>query len=148
MRYFKVEFIDPMCDVTFLFPNKKVTKEVVRGEALRAKCRNSRALATGKRLFRFAARSTTRPGPHSRRVSHRPLKMSRFSAGSAVKTCRFVTCKRSKIGTFLNAGWRCGGVILKRGAFMRSALLSRLLLALFLPKQEKGEQSTAQQTEI
>ena len=59
MRYFKVEFIDPMCDVTFLCPNKKVTKEVVR-----------------------------------------------------------------------------------------SALLSRLLLALFLPKQEKGEQSTVQQTEI
>ncbi len=38
-----------MYDVTFLCPNKKVTKEVVRGEALRAKCRNSRALATGKR---------------------------------------------------------------------------------------------------
>ena len=36
MRYFKVEFIDPMCDVTFLCPNKKVTKEVVRGEAFRA----------------------------------------------------------------------------------------------------------------
>ena len=27
-----------MYDVTFLCPNKKVTKEVVRGEALRAKC--------------------------------------------------------------------------------------------------------------
>jgi len=44
-----LEFTDPMTDVTFLFPNKKVTKEVVRGEGLRAKCRNSRALATGKR---------------------------------------------------------------------------------------------------
>jgi len=28
MRYFKVEFIDSMRDVTFLSPNKKVTKEV------------------------------------------------------------------------------------------------------------------------
>ena len=32
----KLEFIDPMHDVTFLCPNKKVTKEVVRGEAFRA----------------------------------------------------------------------------------------------------------------
>ena len=31
-----MEFIAPMTGVTFLFPNKKVTKEVVRGEALRA----------------------------------------------------------------------------------------------------------------
>ena len=51
MRYFKVEFIDPMCDVTFLCPNKKVTKEVVRGEAFRANSRNSGALATGKRTI-------------------------------------------------------------------------------------------------
>ena len=40
-----------MHDVTFLCPNKKVTKEVVRGEALRANRRNSRALATGKRAI-------------------------------------------------------------------------------------------------
>ena len=32
----KLEFIAPMPQVTFLCPNKKVTKEVVRGEALRA----------------------------------------------------------------------------------------------------------------
>ena len=32
----KLEFIDPIRNVTFLCPNKKVTKEVVRGEALRA----------------------------------------------------------------------------------------------------------------
>ena len=38
-----------MTDVTFLCPNKKVTKEVVRGEALRANRRNHGALATGKR---------------------------------------------------------------------------------------------------
>ena len=42
-------FIAPIADVTFLCPNKKVTKEVVRGEALRGKCENYGALATGKR---------------------------------------------------------------------------------------------------
>jgi hypothetical protein len=30
---FKLQFIDLMIDVTFLSPNKKVTKEVVIGEA-------------------------------------------------------------------------------------------------------------------
>ena len=30
----KLEFIVPMVDVTFLCPNKKVTKEIVIGEAL------------------------------------------------------------------------------------------------------------------
>ena len=54
-----------MTDVTFLCPNKKVTKEVVRGEALRA----NRILA---------------PDPTPAAFDHRPLKMSRFSAGSAV----------------------------------------------------------------
>ena len=49
----------------------------------------------------------------------------------------FFSCKRSKIGTFLDAGWRCGGWILKEGAFARSASLSRLLLVLFLATQEK-----------
>ena len=47
----KLEFIDPMADVTFLCPNKKVTKEVVRGEALRANRMNFCALATGKRII-------------------------------------------------------------------------------------------------
>ena len=28
-KVYKLAFIDPMCDVTFLCPNKKVTKEVV-----------------------------------------------------------------------------------------------------------------------
>ena len=32
----KLTFISPMANVTFLCPNKKVTKEVVRGEAFRA----------------------------------------------------------------------------------------------------------------
>ena len=33
---FKFQFVELTIGVTFLFPNKKVTKEVVRGEALRA----------------------------------------------------------------------------------------------------------------
>ena len=32
-------------------------------------------------------------------------------------TCNIVSCKRSKIGTFLDAGRRSGGWILKEGAF-------------------------------
>ena len=36
MMLFKFQFIELMTGVTFLCPNKKVTKEVVRGEALRA----------------------------------------------------------------------------------------------------------------
>ena len=38
-----------MHDVTFLCPNKKVTKEVVRGEAFRANSRKYGAIAGGKR---------------------------------------------------------------------------------------------------
>mgnify|MGYP003530059775 CR=1 FL=1 len=41
-KVYKLAFIDPMCDVTFLCPNKKVTKEVVRGEALRANASSPR----------------------------------------------------------------------------------------------------------
>ena len=40
---YKLEFIAAMIYVTFLCPNKKVTKEIVRGEALRA----NRTLAPG-----------------------------------------------------------------------------------------------------
>ena len=35
-RFDKSMFVEQMCSVTFLCPNKKVTKEIVRGEALRA----------------------------------------------------------------------------------------------------------------
>ena len=78
-----------------------------------------------------------RPGPHSRRVSHRPLKMSRFSAGSAVQTSRFVKCKRSKIGAFLNAGWRCGGGYL-RGRDLPVAPLRSASFGPFLAETRKG----------
>ena len=107
---FKFQFIGQSISVTFLCPNKKVTKEIVRGEALRANSRNHGALATGKRpiLIRCAEHHLA-PDPTPAAFDRRPLKMSRFSAGSAEQTVRFVKRKRSKIGTFLNAGWRCGG---------------------------------------
>ena len=60
--YCKFQFIKLMKSVTFLCPNKKVTKEVVRGEALRA----NRILA---------------PDPTPAAFDHRPLKMSRFFSG-------------------------------------------------------------------
>jgi len=138
LQLFKLEFIDPMADVTFLCPNKKVTKEVVRGEALRANRINYGAIATGNRpvLIRCAEHHLA-PDPTPAAFDHRPLKMFRFSAGSAEQTCKFAECKRSKIGTFLNAGWRCGGWILKEGAFARSASLSRLLWGTFLAETRK-----------
>ena len=60
-----------------------------------------------------------------------------LSTFPAEQTCKFAACKRSKIGTFLNAGWRCGGWILKEGAFARSASLSRLLWGTFLAETRK-----------
>ena len=87
----RIPFFESTIYVTFLYPNKKVTKEIVRGEALRINRRNSRALATGKRpiLIRCAEHHLA-PDPTPAAFDHRPLKMFRFSAGSAVQTCRFV----------------------------------------------------------
>ena len=114
---FKFQFIDQSIGVTFLCPNKKVTKEVIRGEALRAKC----ILA---------------PDPTPAAFDHRPLKISRFSVGSAVQTFRFAKCKHSKIGTFLNAGWRCGWGYL-RGRIYPKRPLGRLLWGTFLAETRK-----------
>ena len=107
----------------------------------------------------ITSKSHPRPGPHSRRNDHRPLKMSRFSAGYAVQLCWFAIWKRSKIGTFLNAGRRCGWG-LQRGRDLHVAPLCSAafgtsttrqepppcggcshawrLRALILPNQEKG----------
>ena len=86
-RFDKLMFVEQMCSVTFLYPNKKVTKEIVRGEALRANRKIVERLPPASDLFGFAARSTTRPGPHSRRNDYRLMKMFRFSVGSAEQTC-------------------------------------------------------------
>jgi len=72
-----------MGDVTFLSPNKKVTKEVGIGEALR-----------------YKAPSPMYP---TRRFAIRYPKMFRFSGIFIEKTCKVLRCKRSKIGTFLDA---------------------------------------------
>jgi len=45
VRYDKLEFITQLIDVTFLFPNKKVTKEVGIGEALMPRSRAPNALS-------------------------------------------------------------------------------------------------------
>ena len=58
----KFQFIELMYLSCF---GKKVTKEIARGEALRAN-------------------SILAPDPTPAAFDHRPLKMSRFSAGSAV----------------------------------------------------------------
>ena len=77
-----------------------------------------------------------RPGPHSRRYDHRPLKMFRFSADSTEQACRFAICKRSKIGTFLNAGRRCGWGYL-RGAHLSVAPLRSASFGTFLAETRK-----------
>ena len=74
---------------------------------------------------------------HQGRIAIQRPKMSRFLNAYNAKCCKFSPCRLPKIGTFSGVGWRGGGWILKEGAFARSASLSRLLLVLFLPKQEK-----------
>ena len=66
--------------------------------------------------------------------------MFRFSAGSAEQTWEVATCKRSKIGTFLNAGWRCGGGYL-RGRDLPVAPLRSASFGPFLAETRKGRTS-------
>ena len=63
--------------------------------------------------------------------------MFRFSEVYREKTYNFLSCKRSKIGTFLDAGWRGGAGDSKGDMPFRNVPFSRLLLVLFLAKQEK-----------
>ena len=44
-----------------------------------------------------------------RRIANRLPKMFRFSKGYRVQGCNILSCKRSKIGTFLDAGHQGGG---------------------------------------
>ena len=73
----------------------------------------------------------------TRRFSARLPKMFRFSGVYQVETYSFLSCKRSKIGTFLDAGRRCGAGVSQGDMPFRNVPLSRLLLVLFLAKQEK-----------
>ena len=64
-----------------------------------------------KRTKRRRLRGTFRKGAPlriPRRIAIRPPKMFRFSGVYSEKICKFLSRKRSKIGTFLDAGWRCG----------------------------------------
>ena len=63
--------------------------------------------------------------------------MSRFSGIYREKACSIAKCKRSKIGTFLDAGWRGGAGDFKGDMPFRNVPFNRLLLVLFLAKQEK-----------
>ena len=73
-------------NVTFLLPNKKVTKEI----GLRRRYANAPSL----RIHPPHLHPTTENVPIFGSL-HRENR-------------KFLSCKRSKIGTFLNAGWRCG----------------------------------------
>ena len=53
------------------------------------------------------------------------------------QTYRFAECKRSKIGTFLNAGWRCGGGYL-RGRDWLVAPLRSASFGAFLAETRKA----------
>ena len=107
--------------VPFLCPNKKGTKEIVRGRGI-----------TGK--SHPLPRTPTPAAPPS---DQRECTDFRWSAPA--KTSRFLRGKRSKIGTFLDAGWRSGWGIPKGGAFARSAPFGRIIFVLFLAGQEKDK---------
>ena len=63
--------------------------------------------------------------PCARHASRLP-KMFRFSEVYKEKTYDILSCKRSKIGTFLNAEWRCGGGF-QRGGAPRSEFIITML---------------------
>ena len=134
---FKFQFIILTIGVTFLCPNKKVTKEVVRGEALRANTGIAERLPPASDLFRFAARSTTSPGPHSRRVDHRPLKMSRFSAGSAMLNCKDSSMKAFKNRNIFEC-WMAMRLGIPKGAHLLEAPLRSASLGHLSCRNKKG----------
>ena len=96
----KLEFITPMADVTFLFPNKKVTKEVVRGEALRANSRNCGAIATGNRpiLIRCAEHHSPRtPLPPQRPPPTENVPIFSGLCGTDLQICKMKAFKNRNI---------------------------------------------------
>ena len=65
--------------------------------------------------------------------------MFRFSGVCMDKIRKFLNCKRSKIGTFLNAGWRCGGRGIQGRALFRSASPVPVSLVPFLSGTRKEQ---------
>ena len=73
----------------------------------------------------------------TRRFAIRYPKMFRFSGIYGEKSFNILIGKRSKIGTFLDVGWRGGAGDFKGDMPFRNVPFNRLLLVLFLAKQEK-----------
>ena len=71
-----------------------------------------------------------------RRLAIRHPKMFRFSSVYREKTCRFLNGRCSKIGTFLDTGWRCGGGFQRGGIFIAPLWLASF--GSFLASQEKN----------
>ena len=71
-----------------------------------------------------------------RRLADRPPKMFRFSGVYREKTCKILSGRWSKIGTFLATGWRCGGGFLRGRLF--EAPLKPASFGSFLAGQEKN----------
>jgi len=72
----------------------------------------------------------------TRRIANRLPKMFRFSEGYHEKNCKFLSCKRSKIGTFLDAGQWCGGGF-QRGRIFVAPLWLTSFGTFLVQRQEK-----------
>ena len=70
-----------------------------------------------------------------RRISSRCSKMFRFLNTYSSKNCKFSLCRPPKIGTFSGVGWRCGGWILKEGAFSKRLLKPPSLVTFLAAKK-------------
>ena len=76
----------------------------------------------------------------TRRISIRYPKMFRFSGIYIEQSYNILSCKRSKIGTFLNAGDAAG--VSKGGAFARSAPLADFFWSFSCSATRKGHYRT------
>ena len=78
----------------------------------------------------------------TRRFSIRHPKMFRFSGVYSEKICNFLSCKRSKIGTFLDAGWRCARRGFLRGHAFSECPLKSASFSSFLAETRKEHYRT------
>ena len=103
-------------------PAKKVTKERGIGEALNV------ALPRAKDALSYV--------PLPSRTTFRHPKMFGFSGVYQEKTCKFLSGRCSKIGTFLDTGRRCGGGFQRGRIFVAPLWLASF--GSFLASQEKN----------
>ena len=71
----------------------------------------------------------------TRRIANRLPKMFRFSEGYRKKTCKNLSFKRSKIGTFLDAVQCCGGGFQRGRIFVAPLWPTSLVTFLFGDKK-------------